>query len=63
MAQTRRKSAAHRPRATDRIDLPGFQDPQQLGLEVQRQFGDLVQEQRPAVGGPDPADGGPGRRR
>ena len=46
----------HRPVGPDRDDLALLERGQQLGLEVERQIADLVEEQRAAVGRLEPAD-------
>ena len=42
-------------RRPDALELAFLQDPQQLGLQFQRQIADLVEEQRPAVRQLEPA--------
>ena len=50
MAATRRISTAWALAPADLVEFPVLDHPQQLGLEVQRELGDLVEEDRPAVG-------------
>ena len=47
---------APRARAADALELAGLEHAQQLGLQVQRDVGDLVEEQRAAVGQLEAAD-------
>ena len=42
--------AGHRRVGAERLDRPLLQDAQELGLRGQRDLGDLVEEQRAAVG-------------
>src|SRR5262245_7987445 len=46
----------HRFHATDAVDLPLLQNPQQLGLELERQVSDFVQKDGAAVGLLEAAD-------
>ena len=42
-------------RLAERVDLAGFEEAQQLGLQVETELADLVEEQRPVLCGPDQA--------
>ena len=46
----------HRRRAADPVELVLLQDAEQLGLGLERELADLVEEDRPAVGQLEPAD-------
>ena len=51
VAEMTRTSTRDRLVGAERLDRPLLQHAQQLGLRRQRQLGDLVEEQRAAVGG------------
>ena len=44
-----------RPRLAERVDLARLEEAQQLGLHVERDLADLVEEERAAGGGADDA--------
>ena len=56
MAAMMRTSTLRRPAAADGLELLFLQDAEQLDLHVERQFADLVEEQRAAIGQLEAAD-------
>ena len=56
MAEITRTSTRARARRADALELAGLEHAQQLGLLAERDVGDLVEEQRAAVGQLEAAD-------